>query len=134
MEERSKHLEKLGEHWAAAERRGDTEFLACVLANDFVAVGPRGFMLTKERWLSRHDSENLVCESFDWDEVRVRIYGCTAVMTGRETAKGRYEDGDVRHEIWDQLCATLIFAEGRETWLSLGLHLSPIAGPLGGRS
>src|SRR4028118_1674221 len=50
VEERSEHLEKLGEHWAAAERRGDTEFLACVLANDFVAVGSRGLLPTEGRW------------------------------------------------------------------------------------
>ena len=134
MKGRSRHIEKLGEDWAAAERRGDTGFLARVLADDLVAVGPRGFMLTKEQWLSRHDSGNLMYESFDWDEVRVRVHRGTAVMTGRQTAEGRYEDGDVRHEIRDQFRATLIFAEGRGTWLLLGLHLSPIAGPPGGRS
>ena len=134
MDDRSEHLEKLGEDWAAAERRGDTGFLARVLADDFVAVGPRGFMLTKEQWLSRHDSGNLTYESFGWDEVRVRVHGSTAVMIGRQTAEGRYEDGDVRHEIRDQFRATLVFVEAGEGWLLLGLHLSPIAGPPGGQS
>lgn len=134
MDYRIEHLEKLGEDWAAAERRGDTGFLGHILADGFVAVGPRGFMLTKEQWLSRHDAGNLTYESFDWDEVWVRVHGGTAVMTGRETAEGRYEDRDVRHEIRDQFRATLVFVEDGEGWLLLGLHLSPIAGPPGGRS
>ena len=87
MKDRSEHLQKLGEDWAAAERRGDTGFLTRTLADDFVAVGPRGFMLTKEQWLSRHDSGNLTYKSFGWDEVRVRVHGGTAVMTGRQTAE-----------------------------------------------
>jgi ketosteroid isomerase-like protein len=134
MDDRNEHLQELGEDWADAERRGDTGFLTRTLADDFVAVGSRGFMLTKEQWLSRHDSGNLTYETFDWDEVRVRVHGSTAVMTGLQTVEGRYEDGDVRREIRDQFRATLVFVEDGEGWLLLGLHPSPIAGPPGGRS
>ena len=129
MQDQTWQLEKLGEEWAAAELRGDTTALERVLADDFVAVGPLGFMLDKEQWLSRHDSGNLTYESFEWDEVSVRVHGNAAVMIGRETARGRYEDGDVRREIEDQFRTTLVFVEEQGRWLLLGLHLSPIASP-----
>jgi ketosteroid isomerase-like protein len=129
MQDQTWQLEKLGEEWAAAELRGDTAALERVLADDFVAVGPLGFMLDKEQWLSRHDSGNLTYESFEWDEVSVRVHGNAAVMIGRETARGRYEDGDVRREIDDQFRVTLVFVEEQGRWLLLGLHLSPIASP-----
>ena len=129
MQDQTWQLEKLGEEWAAAELRGDTAALERVLADDFVAVGPLGFMLDKEQWLSRHDSGNLTYESFEWDEVSVRVHGNAAVMIGRETARGRYEDGDVRREIDDQFRTTLVFVEEQGRWLLLGLHLSPIASP-----
>jgi ketosteroid isomerase-like protein len=129
MQDQTWQLEKLGEEWAAAELRGDTAALERVLADDFVAVGPLGFMLDKEQWLSRHDSGNLTYESFEWDEVSVRVHGNAAVMIGRETARGRYEDGDVRREIEDQFRTTLVFVEEQGRWLLLGLHLSPIASP-----
>jgi ketosteroid isomerase-like protein len=129
VQEQSGKQERLGEDWAAAELRGDTVTLGRILAEDFVAVGPRGFTLSKEQWLSRHDSGNLTYEAFEWDEVTVRVHGDAAVMIGRETASAVYEDGEVRHEIQDQFRATLVFVEEQGRWLLLGLHLSPIAAP-----
>lgn len=129
MQDLTRRLERLGEDWAAAELGGDTAFLERALADDFIAVGPRGFMLTKEQWLSRHDSGNLKYESFGWDEVEVRVHEGAAVMTGRQTAGALYEDGDVRHEIRDWFRATLIFVQEHERWLLLGLHMSSIAAP-----
>ena len=133
MQEQSGQQERLGEDWAAAELRGDTVTLGRILADDFVAVGPRGFMLSKEQWLSRHDSGNLTYEAFEWDEVTVRVHGDAAVIIGRETVSAVPEDGEVRHEIQDQFRATLVFVEEQGRWLLLGLHLGPIAGSPTGR-
>jgi ketosteroid isomerase-like protein len=119
----ARQLEKLVEDWAAAELHGDTAFLRSSLADDFVGIGPRGFMLTKDQWLERHESGKLRYESIGWDEVQVRLYGDAAVVTGRQTAEGKYEDYDLR----DQFRATLIFVEQHGRWLLAGLHLSPIA-------
>jgi ketosteroid isomerase-like protein len=133
MQEYVGQLERLGQDWAAAELGGDTDALGRILARDFVAVGPRGFTLTREQWLSRHDSGSLTYTVFEWDEVQVRVHGNAAVMVGRQTASAVYEDGDVRHEIQDQFRVTLIFVEEQGRWLLLGVHLSPIAGPPAGR-
>jgi len=133
MQEQVGQLERLGQDWAAAELGGDTATLGRILAEDFVAVGPRGFVLSREQWLSRHDSGNLTYEAFGWDEVSVRVHGDAAVMVGRQTAKALYQDGKVRHEIQDQFRATLIFVEEEGRWSLLGLQLSPIAGPPAGR-
>ena len=100
------------EDWASAELRGDTAFLG-------------GFTLTKEEWLDRHATCKLRYEDFRFDEVRVRHYGETAVMTGRQSAEGKYEDFDLR----GQFRATLVLVHQQERWLLAGIHLSPIAGP-----
>ncbi|HJQ29250.1 MAG TPA: nuclear transport factor 2 family protein, partial [Rubrobacter sp.] len=84
----TRQLEEIARDWAAAELRGDTAVLGEVLAGDFVAVGPRGFMLTREEWLSRHDSGKLNYETFEWDDVQVRVHGDAAVIIGRQTATG----------------------------------------------
>lgn len=121
-------LEKLGEEWAAAELHGDTALLKEILADDFVGVGPRGFMLTREQWLARHEARNLKYESFQLDEVQVRLYGDAAVAVCRQSAEGVYEDENGRYDIHEQFRATLIVVKQQGRWLLAGLQLSPILG------
>lgn len=122
-------LEKLGEEWATAEFRGDTASLRELLTDDFVGVGPRGFTLTKEQWLLRHEAGNLKYESFELDEVEVRPHEDVAVMVCRQSAEGAYEDEKYgRYDIHEQFRATLVFVCQRERWLLVSLQLSPILG------
>jgi ketosteroid isomerase-like protein len=121
----TKELREVVEDWAAAEQRGDAASLEGALAEDFIGIGPRGFMLTKDQWLERHESGKLRYRSLGLDEVQVRLYGDAAVVTGRQSAEGKYEDFDLR----DRFRATLVFVKQRERWMLAGLHLSPIAGP-----
>jgi ketosteroid isomerase-like protein len=125
VNDQTKELREAIEDWAAAEQRGDAASLEGALAEDFIGIGPRGFMLTKDQWLERHESGKLRYRSLGLDEVQVRLYGDAAVVTGRQSAEGKYEDFDLR----DQFRATLVFVKQRERWMLAGLHLSPIAGP-----
>jgi ketosteroid isomerase-like protein len=125
VKDQTEEIKKRVEDWAATELRGDAASLESALADDFIGIGPRGFMLTKDQWLERHESGKLRYESIGWDEVEVRIYGDAAVVTGRQSAEGKYEDFDLK----DQFRGTLVFVEQQGRWLLAGLHLSPIAGP-----
>jgi ketosteroid isomerase-like protein len=118
----------LGEDWAAAELRGDTSFLGETLADDFVGVGPRGFMLTKDQWLSRHEAGSLRYEAFGLDEVQVRLFGDAAITVCRQSARGVYEDENGRFELDDQFRATLVFVKQEGRWELANLQLSPILG------
>ena len=128
MNDPEHQLEELAREWASAELRGDTAFLRSTLADDFVGVGPRGFTLTKEQWLARHETGNLRYESFGLDEVEVRSYGDAAVAVCRQSAEGTYEDENARYDIHEQFRVTLVFVKQWERWLLAGLQLSPILG------
>ena len=128
MSDQTQTVMTLGKDWAAAELRGDTSFLGETLADDFVGVGPRGFMLTKDQWLSRHEAGSLRYEAFGLDEVQVRLFGDAAITVCRQSARGVYEDENGRFELDDQFRATLIFVKQEGRWQLANLQLSPILG------
>src|SRR6266487_7033713 len=83
--------------WANAELRGDATFLERILADDYIGIGPLGFMLTKQEWLARHQSGDLKYESFNLDEVQVRVYNDDAtVLTGRQVQNGAYRGNSIQ--------------------------------------
>jgi ketosteroid isomerase-like protein len=128
MSDQTQNVTTLGEDWAGAELRGDTAFLAEILADDFVGVGPRGFTLTREQWLSRHGTGSLRYEAFGLEEVQTRLFGDAAITVCRQSARGVYEDENGRFDLDDQFRATLVFVKQDESWQLAGLQLSPILG------
>lgn len=128
MGDHAEELNKLAGEWATAELGGDTASLKEILADDFVAVGPRGFVLTKEQWIFRHEAGNLKYRSFGLDEAEVRAYEDAAILVCRQTAAGVYEDENGRYDIDESFRATLVFVEQNGSWRLAGLQLSPILG------
>ena len=118
----------LANAWAAAELGGDTASLKEILADDFVAVGPRGFVLTGKQWIARHDTGSLEYRSFGLDEAEVRTYGDAAIVVCRQTAAGVYEDENGRYDIDERFRATLVFVRQKGHWRLAGLQLSPSLG------
>jgi hypothetical protein len=74
------------ETWTAAERSGDTATLDRLLADDFVAIGPVGFVLDKPAWLARYDAMSY--EDLHLDEVSVHQHGDAAVAVAHQHAVG----------------------------------------------
>jgi ketosteroid isomerase-like protein len=128
MSDQTQKITELGEDWAAAELRRNTSSLRGILADDFIGVGPRGFMLTRDQWLSRHDTGSLRYESFGLDEVEVRLYGDAAVTVCRQSVVGAYEGENGRFDLNEQFRATLGFVKQDGDWRLASLQLSPILG------
>ena len=72
-----------------AQIDADAVALERIYAADFIGVGPSGAVRTKRQVISDFTSGELKFQSITTDEVQVRIYGNTAVETGRSTMNGQ---------------------------------------------
>jgi hypothetical protein len=116
---------RLADTWATVELQGDTAFLERILADDFVGVGPLGFLLTRQEWLARLQSGDLKYTSHTLDEVKVRAYNETAILIGRLTQEAFYRGNPINA----LLRTTLVFIHQHEQWQLAGLHFCNIGQP-----
>ena len=116
---------RLADAWATAELQGDTAVLERTLADDFVGIGPLGFMLTKQEWLARHQSGDLKYASFSLDEIKVRVYNDAAILIGHQVQNGTYRGNSIQ----GQFRITLVFVQQQGQWKLASLQLSPIGQP-----
>lgn len=126
QEQASQDVARRADDWIAAERRGDTAFLDRALVDDFVAVGPLGFRLTKREWIGRHNSGDLRYDSLDLDDVAVRVYDEMAVLIGRQVQDATFRGNRIPME---QLRTTVVLAYRHGDWQLVSIHMSPIAPP-----
>jgi ketosteroid isomerase-like protein len=83
----TKQLEQLVEQWIAALLKGDADVLDHMTADDFITIGPRGFVLRKDQWLAGFKSGGLKYETLEWDETSVHSFGDTTLITGHDKQK-----------------------------------------------
>jgi ketosteroid isomerase-like protein len=115
----------LGRRWADAELRADLATLDSLLDADFICVGPLGFVLTRDQYLTARWSRDLKHGAFTWQDVRVRVYGDTAVAIGSQLQKSTYQGRDAS----GQFRGTQVFTRKGDGWVLVSLHLSPINQP-----
>ena len=118
---------RLADAWIAAELRGDTAFFDRTLSDDFIGIGPLGFMLSKQEWLARHRSGDLKYESFGLNERKVRVYNDAAILTGRQVQNAAYRGNPMP----GQFRTTLVFVQQQGQWRLASLQLSTIGQPPG---
>jgi ketosteroid isomerase-like protein len=116
---------ELGRHWANAERAGDADALEQLLADDFLLVGPLGFMLDKTHYLGSRRSADLRHESLAWEDVRVRAYDNAAVAVGALAQRSTYQERDAS----GRFRVTQVAVRHGDRWTIVGLRYSPIAQP-----
>ena len=71
--------------------RRDTAFIERVYADDYVVTGANGVVRTRAEVVADMKSGAQTFEAMKNDGTKVRIYGDTAIVTGRTTQKGQYK-------------------------------------------
>jgi hypothetical protein len=79
---------ELERHAKEASIHNDTKFTEQALAENYIAIGPLGTVVTKSDMVDLRRRSKLHYEFIDVTEMVVRIYGETAVVTAKAEVKG----------------------------------------------
>src|SRR5437867_963183 len=105
-------LLKLETEFARAVASNDADALDDLLAYDWIIVEADGSIIDKAQFLGVIRSRALAHESMESTDLRVRVYGNTAVVTGLTSTKGKFMGQDFT------ACerATDIFVKHTDRW------------------
>ena len=106
-------------------RRGDPAALNRILADSFTGTSLRGRRMNKAQFVRISGNPNLRFTAFRTDETNIRIYGESALSTGRATITARNADSPVSF----QFRYALVYAKQDGRWQIIGLHLTRITQP-----
>ena len=121
-EQAVRHQDELRIH---AQITADTTALRRIYADDFLGIGPTGVVRNKAQVIADFTSQELTYDSITTADVRVRVYGNTAVETGRSTMFGRDKGRVVPRD--NRFTRVWVVRDGR--WQLVANHYSPMTAP-----
>jgi FlaG/FlaF family flagellin (archaellin) len=89
-------LIKLENDWNDASVKRDVVVLGRILADDYIFTDPDGVMFTKAQNLEMLKSGDDVVTSAVATDMKVRVYGNAAIVTGLNTVKEQLKGKDIR--------------------------------------
>jgi ketosteroid isomerase-like protein len=101
--------------WTNAERSSDTSNLESLLTDDFLGVGPLGFVLPKGAWLARF-AGGLAYETFELEEIQSRVHGDAAVITARQVGRGTHQGSPLPFDAVRATLTVLPHSERAGSW------------------
>jgi ketosteroid isomerase-like protein len=105
--------------------QADVVALERVLHADYVHQRPRGTIENRTQYLENRKAGRVEFESLVPDEIKVRMYGDTAIITGRSIAKGKDQYGKMDEQRrWTRV---LIRRDAR--WQFVHFQGTPISKP-----
>lgn len=84
-------LEKIEKDVAAGLVKGDTSVFTTYFAENAVVTDPGGMMMTRAESITIFKSGDLKFETMMVDDVKVRLYGNTAIVTYTSADKGTFK-------------------------------------------
>ena len=105
--------------------RNDVEAFGSVLAADWKIVTTAGTLMTRAELLETMKSGKLKFESYEVDQLDVRVYGDAAVVVGVDKAEGSWE-GDP-FTLKERFTDVFIRKDGK--WLCVSSHSTEVTAP-----
>jgi ketosteroid isomerase-like protein len=90
-----KEIENLESQWRLAVVQNDVAAFNRLLADDYLGINPNGTLETKADALAQRRSGTVKVSSIEPDNVKIRVYGDTAVVTSLVDVEGHDGDRDI---------------------------------------
>ena len=117
-----KAVAALEQKWLEAQKAGNPDLLAPLLADKLVNTDGEGKVTDKAQTLS--DIKTTKWESAEYEDLKVTVFGNTAIATG--VFKGKGTDGTGKHlDLHDRWTDTWVKMPGGK-WQCVASHGSPI--------
>ncbi|MGD2123898.1 MAG: nuclear transport factor 2 family protein [Gemmatimonadota bacterium] len=115
-------LVALEDAWALAVQEGDTEALDLIIGDDYIGTTASGNLQTKDEYLAAFLSGARTTSSLTTEDLRLKVYGETAVITHGGHAEGELNgqptSGDYR---W-----THVLVKRERRWEAVDNHVTRI--------
>ena len=118
--EAEEELLKVEKEFAETIVNNDLEGLGRVVADDWIIIDPNGEIVDRARFFEIIKSGSLTHEIMESDDLRVRIYGDSAVVTAVTRTKGKF----MGQEFSTQERATDVFVKRDGRWRCVITHLT----------
>jgi ketosteroid isomerase-like protein len=111
--------------WNAAYKQRDVSTMNSLLASDFVITIEDGSTFSKTGYIAHCGDKNTQVDISDFSDLKVRIHGNTAIVTGSYHEKGL--TGGIPYEYHDRMTDVWMLVDGR--WQVVASHYSiPVKG------
>ncbi len=125
----AEQLMQMERDWSQADVKKDAAALNRILAEDWIGIDFQGTVLTKAEVLSQIDlhSDATATESTELGEMKIRIFGNTALVSGTEIEKSEYKGKDSSGKyVW-----TDVFVRRKGRWQAVSSQSTKLAAPEG---
>lgn len=119
-------LMALVREWDLAMVTNDPDAIGRYMAEDWIIIGADGTESNKPAFLALVKSGVLTHDVMESEDLRIRIYGDTAVLSAKGVSGGTYL-GQRFHEVERASC---VFVRQRGQWCCVLTHLSRLTAPV----
>ena len=118
--EAEEELLKLEKAFAEAIVKNDLEGIGRLVADDWIIIDPNGELVDRTRFFEVIKSGALTHDMMESEDLRIRVYGDSAVVTGVTRTKGKF----MGQEFSTQERATDVFVKRDGRWQCVLTHLT----------
>jgi ketosteroid isomerase-like protein len=123
--QKAEEIKKLDRKLCEAMEKGDADTIDRSTAEHYMLIDPTGNVWGKKKSLEAFKDKTVTFESIKDSDVKVHVYGDTAVITGLAAIKGKAKDHDINGEYrW-----TRVYNFSNGNWLCVTEHLTFVLNP-----